>query len=234
MREKEYPENIFHYTTVEKLFLILGEFKLKMNTLSHTNDPREKMEFNSTLHVSAKHAHTNINVLRRVNFENNTITCFSADSEEVEGYNLPTMWAHYADKFKGVLLEICTNKFVEENSVEEFRRNLYFKNVRYETQNSKIVIAGDFSSEELIQRIFFSKRKDWDSEQEWRLLSLDGQKMCDIKNSLKAIILGLDFNNAFIPSIMKLISNKDITLKQLRLNNDTQNFYTEILYPLAK
>jgi hypothetical protein len=92
---------------------------------------------------------------------------------------------------------------------------------------ANIVMEGEMTPEELRQLLFFSKRPDWNSEQEWRLLSLHNQRMCNIRKSLKSIIVGLDFDHAFCPSIKKLIQGENIIIQQLKLDNDSQSFFVE-------
>lgn len=220
----EYPETIYHYTSIEKLFLILGTFQLKMNALKNVNDPREKMKYLSVVNIKAKNAYKGLQILHKRNPNLNTITCFSGDSNETKGFDLPTMWAHYGDNHKGVALKISTYTFIKENN-----KSLFFNKVRYEKPAAKITFEGEMTVEELVQLIFFTKRPDWDSEQEWRLLSLRNQGMCNIQKSLNAIILGLDFNYSFLPSIKKLLKEEDIIIQQLKLDNDTQCFYIETI-----
>ncbi|HAQ21625.1 MAG TPA: hypothetical protein DCR40_20705 [Prolixibacteraceae bacterium] len=220
----KYPDSIYHYTSVEKLFLILGNFQLKMNTLKNTNDPREKMEIKPSVHVKAKNAYKALQIFWKRDININTITCFSGDTEDTKGFDLPTMWAHYGDKYRGVTLKICPIAFIEEND-----NTLYFDKVRYEKPKAEIGVEGEMSLEELRQLIFFSKRPDWNSEAEWRLLSLNNERMCNIRKSLKSIILGLDFHNAFLPSINKLIQGENINIQQLKLDNDSQSFYVETI-----
>jgi hypothetical protein len=215
----KYPDAIYHYTSVERLFLILGNFQLKMNTLKNTNDPREKMEIIPIVDVKASNAYKAIQIFWRRDINLNTITCFSGDTDDTKGFDLPTMWAHYGDKYKGVSLKICPIAFLEEND-----KTLFFDKVRYEKPKAKISVEGEMSLEELRQLLFFSKRPDWSSEQEWRLLSLHNQQMCNIRKSLKSIIVGLDFNPGYIPSIKKLIKGTDIRIQKLKLENDSQSF----------
>lgn len=134
------------------------------------------------------------------------------------------MWAHYGDNYSGISLKICPVTLIQENN-----KTLFLDKVVYEKPKAKITLEGEMPLEELLQLMFFSKRLDWDSEQEWRLLSLYNQRMCNIQKSLKAIILGLDFNYAFLPSIQKLIEGKDIMIQQLKLDNDSQRFYVETI-----
>ncbi len=218
----KYPDAIYHYTSVDKLFLILGKFQLKMSPLKDLNDPRERMKIETVLDIKARNGYKLLQIIRERNFNLNTISCFSGDSENTKGLDLPTMWAHYGDNFKGVALQICPNELIEENN-----KNLFFDKVQYEKPKSYIVMEGEMTPEELRQIMFFSKRPDWDSEQEWRLLSLQHQRMCNIRKSLKSIIIGLDFDHAFLPSIKKLIQGEDILIQQLKLDNDSQRFYVE-------
>jgi len=218
----KYPDSIYHYTSVEKLFLILGNFQLKMSPLEDLNDPRERMGLKAVLDVLAINGDKLLRIYQSRNTILNTITCFSGDSENTKGFDLPTMWAHYGDNYKGVSLNICPISLIEENN-----RTLFFDKVQYEKPKSNIVMEGEMKPEELIQALFFSKRPDWDSEKEWRLLSLNNEGMCNIRKSLKSIILGLDFDHAFSPSIKKLIQGENIIIQQLKLDNDSQSFYVE-------
>lgn len=213
-------EAIYHYTSVEKLFLILGNFQLKMNLLKDTNDPRERMEYSAALNVNAKHGYKLLQIFQMRNY--GTITCFSGDNEDTKGFDLPTMWAHYGDEYRGVALMICPITLLEENN-----ESLFFDKVLYEKPKANIVMEGGMTPEELRQLLFFSKRPDWNSEKEWRLLSLRSQGMCHIRKSLKSIVLGLDFNPDYIPSIKKLIQGSDIRIQKLKLDNDSQSFYIE-------
>jgi len=216
----KYPDAIYHYTSVEKLFLILGNFQLKMNLLKDTNDPRERMEYNAVLDVKAKHGSKLLRIFQMR--KNSTIACFSGDTENTKGFDLPTMWAHYGNNYRGVSLNICPITLIKENS-----ETLHFDKMHYEKPKANIVMEGEMTPEELRQLLFFSKRPDWNSEAEWRLLSLHNQRMCSIKESLKSIILGLDFDHAFCPSIKKLIKGENINIQQLKLDNDSQSFYVE-------
>jgi hypothetical protein len=218
----KYPDAIYHYTSVEKLFLILGKFQLKMSPLKDTNDPRERMGLKAVLDVKAKNGNKLLRLYQSRDINLNTITCFSGDNEDTKGFDLPTMWAHYGDEYRGVALLICPIALIEEND-----KTLYFDKVKYEKPKSNIVMEGEMTPEELRQLLFFSKRPDWNSEKEWRLLSLRSQRMCDIRKSLKSIILGLDFNSDYIPSIKQLIQGSDIRIQKLKLENDSQSFYIE-------
>ena len=119
---KNYPDAVYHYTSIEKLFLILGNFQLKMSTLKDRNDPRERMEIKTVLDIKAKNGYKLLHIIKRRNFNSNTITCFSGDSENLKGFDLPTMWAHYGDKYRGVSLKICPNTLIAENSEKLFFR----------------------------------------------------------------------------------------------------------------
>lgn len=216
----KYPDAIYHYTSVQKLFLILGNFQLRMNLLKDTNDPRERMEYHTVLDIKAVHGYKLLHTYQKRS--NSTIACFSGDSEYSKGFDLPTMWAHYGDSYRGITLEICPNTLIKEN-----HKSLFLDKVHYTKPKASIVMEGEMTPEELRQLLFFSKRSDWNSEQEWRLLSLQNQRMCNIRKSLKSIIIGIDFNLDYISSISKLIHGTDIRIQKLKLDNDSQSFYVE-------
>ena len=72
----KYPDAIYHYTSVDKLFLILGKFQLKMSPLKDLNDPRERMKIETVLDIKARNGYKLLQIIRERNFNLNTIFLF--------------------------------------------------------------------------------------------------------------------------------------------------------------
>lgn len=221
------PEYIYHYTKTRNLFLILFFMHLKMSNLEETNDPRERLKYIEGVFQGNDFSQNEcIQLIEK--FRNNypTITCFSGDSEDKKGFNLPTMWAHYADSHKGICMKINTRKFIKENE----NLNCNFRGVKYisKTKFNWFEISEATSKDDILEDLVFSKRDDWSSENEWRLFSLEGVGFCSVANSLESIILGLDFDISSLP-LIRLLKGETIKIEKILVNDQTQDFYIEQL-----
>jgi hypothetical protein len=146
--------------------------------------------------------------------------CFSKDEYPYFGYELSRMWALYGDNHKGICIEVDKEEFIKENpnkiSDSLFRRINYFHldvekpiihrkidHSRIEKIGSKKYIHEEFRQVNM-EYLFFTKNREWESEQEFRLIHFSDEKeneYCSIKNSIKAIYLGVDFNDHYLPSV---------------------------------
>lgn len=225
MNEIKYPEYIYHYTKAENLFKILPEMRLKLNVLNKTNDQIEYLKYFEYSINSAVSNETSdlLNFGDSIKGEIVTILCFSG-SNKIEGYNLPTMWAHYAENYAGVALAINTRQFLSENP-----RFQHFYPINYLAPGSikSYVIDNKSNKEEIVKAKLFRKRNDWSSENEWRLSSIEGEEFSSIEKSLSSIILGRNFDKDLLPAVKKMIPYPKITIEHLRIDMATQNFYTE-------
>jgi hypothetical protein len=226
MKEQDFPKYIYHYTKTANLFLILPEMRLKMSRLSETNDPREKVHsFDGIFHGPKHEYSSNRCILLIENFMNNApaISCFSGDTSNKNGFDLPTMWAHYAENHEGICLKINTQKFLFENKNIKcaFDKMDYISKAEF----NRFEISEKTTENEILKKLVFRKRDDWSSENEWRLFSMEGEEYCSIKKSLEAIILGLEFDQKYRPAIEKLINGSNIDISPIKLDNKTQTFY---------
>jgi hypothetical protein len=230
MEDNKYPEYIYHYTKAENLFLILPKIRLKLNVISKTNDPVEVQDYFEYQICSGKTKQFSPYDLGKiiVNYDKATIVCFSGNDIK-KGYNLPTMWAHYAENFKGVALKIHTKTFLKENSKFE-----HFYPVEYLTPGAIKSIMYDEECTpcdmNIIKAKLYRKREEWFSENEWRLSSIKGEEFCTIKNSLNSIILGKNFNLQLLPAIKELIAGINTKIEKLEIDYSTQNFYLETVF----
>lgn len=227
MKDEEVPEYIYHYTKASCASLILIFKRIKMSKIEETNDPRERLKyFEGISHCDDFRQNECIQLIE--DFSNNypTIACFSGDCKDKKGYNLPTMWAHYADNHKGVCLKINTRKFLRENE----NLNCDFRWVKYLSTKdfNWFEISDKTSRDDILEKLFFSKRDDWSSENECRLFSLDGAEFCSIANSVESIILGLDYESSSLP-LIRLLKGDSVDIVRISVNDRTQDFYVEQL-----
>lgn len=219
--------SLYHYCKLSTAIeYILADKRLLLNPVGKTNDPRENKSFvfagqniDSSKYVNLSDFNEEITKAIR---DDCKMTCFSKDESPYFGYELSRMWALYGDNHKGVCLKIDKEIFAKENSdkisFDLFKRVNYFhlnvdKPIIHRTiDHSRISKIGSrrYVREEFrptnLDYLFFTKNREWESEQEFRLLYFSDRKeneYCNIKNSLKAVYLGVDFNDQYLPSLVK-------------------------------
>jgi len=220
---------IYHYTRLETaLEFILPTMKLRTSNFVRTNDPKENQpwafsgknfDFEKTYPETYSKA-THIEHQYKLGAEikgSSQVICFVRD-EPVDGFINEIMWAHYADNHRGVCLEIDYDSFIEENKLKDF----VFENVTYGNHVRPFIDWSPDSTKDdniinILKRhykiLLLTKSTYWKYENEKRLIlfSKDAQFL-SIKNSLKAIYLGLVFPNVYRPLIDNHI--KDLVTTQ--------------------
>lgn len=130
--------------------------------------------------------------------------------KEIEGYKIPTMWAHYGDNHNGICLEIETDELGDQLS------DIYKEEILYTDSLTPVELSPVTGEQKTIQdylveittllernakTVFFKKHSSWCSEQEFRFLYHDKEnlkkpKYIDITRALKRIIIGPKFDVA--------------------------------------
>lgn len=226
---------IYYYCGLDTaLEFILPDKSLLLSPITKTNDPRE----NKNLIFGAKYFDPNdiedpgkqnekINKILR---EDCKVLCFSQDFGQCFGYELSRMWVYYGGKHKGICLLLDKSEFLKENigiiDTELLREIKYYK---FDVNNIPMHKFADHSlmkklgAEKYLRQIFrkkyldylfFTKNAEWESECELRLIHFSDKKeneYCSIKNSLKHIYLGVDFHDSYLPSIINLCPDTDIS-----------------------
>lgn len=98
------------------------------------------------------------------------------------------MWAHYADSNKGFCIEYDLDKLKEETNFP-LQLNLNCINVLYE-KNPPIVDISDINNNKLLQKIFGTKSKSWEDEDEVRIISDNYGLISYYPSALKGIYFG--------------------------------------------
>lgn len=190
---------LYHYTSADSLFEILGNLKFRCSSVKNLND---LYDFN-VCNLDVPKDFYNLNKTK----QNIKLLCFTKNYRQNgnihRGTNLPRMWAQYADNNRGACIAIDKHKFIQENS--DVLKGLFYKikQVRYTCQDfmiSDIPVTGsckNFNSKSYLEenhsQLFFSKHIDWRDEREVRFLGLDTPNFLSIKNSVKFISLGNRF-----------------------------------------
>jgi len=127
---------------------------------------------------------------------------------------IPPMWNHYADRYKGIVLEF--NCLDELDSTWLLAQPIKYTNEKPLTYTAEGMAELFFMDEELVKQyinedITYIKTLDWQYEKEWRVSTHKRHHheglYSDLtfhRNELKTIILGPQFEMAKLPSIIKL------------------------------
>lgn len=199
----------YHFTKSETaLIYILPNLSLKLTNYLKSNDPKENKTFGfwsiyeSCDEFKLKEIKENFEIFLRKNCKH---LCFSMDYQNpqseiwVNGFDHPTMWAHYGDNSKGICLAINKEIFLKENPElihdrVSYEENFNFPQIdEYQWTDKK----DDYFKEYLKENsklLFFRKHKHWEVEHEYKFIEIGHRDYCTIKTSLSGIYLGLDFD----------------------------------------
>jgi hypothetical protein len=224
--------NLYHYTNLSTAIeYILPNKELLINSIKNTNDPRENKSFgfgkitnDSTKQIEKELSDYQISERIRKKIK---VICFSRDFDYkgklIFGYNNSRMWTQYGGNHKGICIQLDKDKFLEENS----GKKLSIEKVKYFNANQSNFPRFDFTElykdnsyfdkfiTENKDYLFFSKLSDWESEYEVRVFYSgvdDILEYCNISKSISAIYLGINFNDNYLPAIIKFI-DRDLIWK---------------------
>ncbi|WP_217540723.1 DUF2971 domain-containing protein [Vibrio metschnikovii] len=193
-------DDIFKYGDLASLARTLNDETLGFSELSQYNDPFES-EFSTFLHISDANKResflaSNVSVLNKPDiwvpynrvkdwinsyFSSQRVTCFSQSPVE------PLMWAHYADKHKGVCYWFDKTVFDKRYTSGD---------VVYSSSLPKLHLDfGKTKSCELkrhLDNIILTKSQSWAYEKEHRFFTSSNETVHKFNpHSLKFVILGM-------------------------------------------
>lgn len=229
---------LYHYTKFDTfIYDILPNMKLKFFSFSGSNDP---FEFSRLFQIDL----SDFSIQYRDEIANEyfrqmdkyRFVCFSKDRRDVPGFKLPTMWAHYGEKHKGVCLEIDLDKI--DFSIYK-KGSIIKKSVKYDIPDSESkVILGtpvqnetptDFIRRSISEHVekwesanIFTKLKDWKIENEYRIVYKNDdndEHYLDISQALTHVYLGINAsknwsNSVKIEVLSHLIKEKSIKIQR--------------------
>ena len=142
----------YYMTSAEWAEVILKERRLKLSRFNESNDPFE-------LNLIDSRDPRRREVVRMVaNYHNkNTgMICFG------KGWGNPVMWAHYADKHRGV----CLGFAVEPSVLSK----VDYTDTKIDVELGVHLPNGGLTAE-LLNKVILTKSTSWEYEQEWRVLA---------------------------------------------------------------
>jgi hypothetical protein len=201
----EQTEKLYHFTKFDTALKIIESNRLRFGRLDNMNDIHEndKMEFvDANNHIINEFPSEVLNALHDEIYKYRQIS-LTAEGEPGDklGFDLHQMWGLYADKGEGVCLVFDKNELAKWLDV-----GMGQERVSYDDTIESFFISFSNDPQKVpdevrdhINDIFYHKRKEWEHEQEFRLL-----KRCPVTTkeeylwygkALKYIILSSKLRN---------------------------------------
>lgn len=231
--EDNSPIRLYHYTKVDTLLrYILPEMRLRMNALANTNDPTETLW--SLIEDEDNHESRVYEILSQVkslSLCSNSKNQANMDSF-ISGFEIHPMWAHYAENWGGVCLEIDYGRFLEINKSQLDKFNIRGNYIEYVDCLNRESFPRKWSSdsegipdetfaqnlllqENVVSERFFKKDHSWSYEHEYRFVAtqgLDEEIHLKLDGAIKNILLGPKFNIHLYPAVRELVQKKSIEI----------------------
>lgn len=180
-------KKLYHYTSFDSFVKIWLSKQLRYSLVTNVNDI---LEIDSTASVPHPNQMAVIYAYHDIRQKYKQIS-FTMDFDSyMKGSMSPMMWGHYADKRKGVCIEIDYEKLNLPN-------HCYAAPVKYRTvlNKSRFIDPGVLTIKQIhkfIKKyksdIFFTKQKCWSGENEYRVISAEDDYL-DISNAITAVYL---------------------------------------------
>ena len=187
----EKTEKLYHFTSFDTALKIIESNHLRYGRLNNMNDIHEndKIVFvDANNHPTDKFPSDVLDELYDEIYKYRQISLTADDKEgDKDGFDLHQMWGLYADKGEGVCL-IFDKKELEKGfgSATLHDRVSYDKTVdSYYISLSNTADKVSVEIREHANEIFFHKRREWEHEQEYRLL-----RRCPIATREEYLFLG--------------------------------------------
>ncbi len=218
---------LYHYTSLESFSKIWMSHSLLFAESKGTNDVFESQKFLSIDHCKIPYngeeteleaqGHFNKMFWAEVN-KYKQISLIQDYKDGTMGYASPMMWGHYAQKGKGVCIELESEKInFPENGCAH-------KAVEYTKEVPIINLTDgvDLHTEELIRdyirnnidTIFFKKHRHWEHENEYRVIS-DTEVALDIKDAIANVYLPYNEEDIEFQIVEKLVEGSNVDLSMI-------------------
>lgn len=184
-------KSLYHYTSFDSFVKIWISKELLFNSVGLMNDicetnHRFSMDIltqpSDLLMKSFKKTIKSINSFKQISLTRDY-------SEKIKGSMSPYMWGHYGNKAKGICIELDYSKLI-------FRNSMIKDSVEYvEDLDTTIKLPFINNAKEIkehivkIQKnIFFKKLKEWEPENEFRIIS-DKDRSLNIDGAIKSVLI---------------------------------------------
>ena len=214
-------EKLYHFTSFDTALKIIETNRLKFGRLNNMNDIHEndKLMFADANGQGIDEFPSDVlDTLYDEIYKYRQIS-LTADSEEgdKEGFDLHQMWGLYADKGEGVCLVFDKDELEKNYEVANIHKGCVKYNKTQELVSFVVslslhpeTIPAEVKSQ--ISKIFFHKRREWEHEQEYRLMKRCPNSVREeylfLGHALKFVILTSKLRN--IDEVLYFKNIKDV------------------------
>ena len=144
----------------------------------------------------------------------------------IEPYNIH-LWSHYADEHKGIVLEFSPD--LKSDSHFQLLTNVLYSDIRpalWSSPEELIKTAFEYSTQEeakrFVQECIYTKSKDWDKEQEVRMIYFidnksDYYNIEFLASELKSVYLGCSIDECDQIKILEILNQKFPSTKKYKM-----------------
>ena len=178
-------EKLYHYTKFESAIKIISSQQQKFGTLESMNDINEsyKAIFYQSDEIPPETVKSCLRNYRQISL--------TMDKPGRQGFDIPAMWGHYADKGDGVCLVYDKNKLLASINGKPYKQGKITYTNKYD--NTIIVDDDDIYCflKQHCKELFFTKTRDWSYEQEFRILAISTKDplFLPLNGSIIAVIM---------------------------------------------
>ncbi|MFG5857268.1 DUF2971 domain-containing protein [Dysgonomonas sp. Shenzhen-Wh21] len=197
---------LYHYTSFDTFVRIWLSKRLLFSDISRVNDIDEAIKSIST--SFAGNPGDRIRLAKRIILDYKQISLTKDYDSYVTGAMSPLMWGHYGDKRKGVCIELDFAK-LHINKGILYGEVKYVRDLKAAIEIPNMLNSPEDISKHIIKNkkdIFFTKRKDWIEENEFRFLS-NHYEYLDIENAITAIYI-TDIDNESCIMAEKIVDGR--------------------------
>jgi hypothetical protein len=232
-------------TTPVAIEHILHNKKFRFSSLTQSNDPIEFENFtpysicddSNQLSQNIEIGKSTSNIIKK-SFK---FASFCTDDKICDGFfgkgfQKCRMWSQYADKHRGICL-VFSKKillYVIKDNLDNKNSYLFYDKINYDNKLNKLFYAMNFTQHNITTDIFdhiekfkkellFTKVLDYKDESEFRIAFYNERFLKDnnsyidfyFKNSIKEIIVGCKFSDAYKINIKKISNDLNVPVYQL-------------------
>lgn len=200
-KDSKKSDLLFHYTKASNAISILATKALLFNSFNRLNDINESQRSYFCRSLEEDVFEKCDKALAR--YEQISLTCDWSPNYDftLRGFDLMTMWGHYADSGNGGGI-VLNKKMIEEKCGLD--SECYHDYVEYQKEYDNAIIFNTNNPEdeikEKVKDLFFCKSEQWAYEQEYRIVRNRSNNLRSIRGQCKSAtisdkrLLGFEYN----------------------------------------
>lgn len=221
--DDEVKQMLFHVTVSN------GKDAISNNSCNNTSDRDPVWLFYQKSSI-AESCKSSVEDMLKLIKDTAKVCCFNRDWGETKAFHNKLMWSHYANGLRGMCLEFDSTQL--DSSLESLNNSeIQGGVVNYSglTKLDALKLMLDYAKNKNhgVASVLLQKCKEWEYEQEHRLVSTKNQMMYN-KESIKTIFIGQKMNKNRRKQLIKTVNQLGLTDKLKVATIDRESFNIKI------